>query len=473
MQQSLLSSLFDSTERQPMTVSELTFKIRDALEDSFATVWVEGEISNFRQHTSGHWYFTLKDESAQLKAACYRSTNQTIRFRLEDGLQVRARGRLSVYEQQGSYQLVVESIAPVGAGALQLAFEQTKARLQAEGLFARELKRPIPFFPRRIGVVTSANGAAIRDIINVISRRTRTVHLLVVPARVQGEGASHEIVRAIRFLNDHHARAMREARHDAAIDVVIVGRGGGSIEDLWAFNEEAVARAIRASAIPVISAVGHETDFTIADFAADLRAPTPSAAAELVAAHEEELCGRLEQLVGGLRRTLNHRIAAERAHVRELMFARGFDEVRRKLRSAVTAADEREDRLQQAMERIFQNRFRRFDAAARLLSPGELRHRAGTQRARLDTVTRAQDAAIISRVEKARQQFGSSVAALEAMSPLKVLERGYAIAQDATGKVVRDAAAVSAGDGVRVRLWKGALSCRVEDIHHEDTKSLR
>jgi exodeoxyribonuclease VII large subunit len=468
MQQSFLSSLFDSTERQPLTVSELTFRIRDALEKSFATVWVEGEISNFRQHTSGHWYFTLKDESAQLKAACYRSANQGIRFRLEDGLQVRARGRLSVYEQQGSYQLVVESIAPVGAGALQLAFEQTKARLQAEGLFARELKRPIPFFPRRIGVVTSASGAAIRDIINVISRRTRTVHLLVVPARVQGEGASHEIVRAIRFLNDHHARALREARHDAAIDVVIVGRGGGSIEDLWAFNEEAVARAIRASAIPVISAVGHETDFTIADFAADLRAPTPSAAAELVAAHEEELCDRLEHLVAGLRRTLNHRIAAERAHVRELTFARGFDEVKTKLRRAVAAADERQDRLQDAMARIFQNTFRRFDVAARLLSPSELRNRAMTHRARLDTVTRAQDAAVISRMEKARQQFVSSVAALEAMSPLKVLERGYAIAQDATGKIVRDASAISAGDELRVRLWKGALDCRVEDIPIKD-----
>jgi exodeoxyribonuclease VII large subunit len=466
MQQSLLSSLFDSTERKPLTVSELTLKIRDALEKSFSTVWVEGEISNFRQHTSGHWYFTLKDESAQLKAACYRSTNQGIRFRLEDGLQVRARGRLSVYEQQGSYQLIIESIAPVGAGALQLAFEQTKARLQAEGLFARELKRPIPFFPRRIGVITSANGAAIRDIINVISRRTRTVHLLVVPARVQGEGASHEIVRAIRFLNDHHARALREARQDAAIDVVIVGRGGGSIEDLWAFNEEAVARAIRASAIPVISAVGHETDFTIADFAADLRAATPSAAAELVAAHEEELCARLAQLAGGLRRTLNHRIAAERAHVRELTFARGFDEVRTKLRTAVNTADECQDRLQNGMARIFQNTFRRFDAAARLLSPSELRNRTVTRQTRLDTVVRAQEAAVLSRIEKARHQFGFSVAALEAMSPLKVLQRGYAIAHDATGKIVRDASAVATGDGLRLRLWKGALDCRVEKTDH-------
>jgi exodeoxyribonuclease VII large subunit len=471
MQQSLLSSLFDSTERQPLSVSELTLKIRDTLEKSFATVWVEGEISNFRRHASGHWYFTLKDESAQLKAACYRSANQRIRFRLEDGLQVRARGRLSVYEHQGAYQLVVETLEPVGAGALQLAFEQTKARLQAEGLFAPQLKRAIPFFPRRIGVVTSSSGAAIRDIINVISRRTWTVHLLVAPARVQGEGASHEIIRAIRFLNDHHARAVREGRHDAAIDVLIVGRGGGSIEDLWAFNEEAVARAIRGSTIPVISAVGHETDFTIADFAADLRAPTPSAAAELVAAHEEELCARLEQLVGGLRRTLKHRIAAERAHVRELTFARGFDEVRTKLRDAVGAVDARDDRLRAAVARSFQSTLRRFDAAARRLSPSELRSRSVRQHARLDAATRAQEAAMSSLIEKARQQFGFSVAALEAMSPLKVLERGYAIAQDGSGKILREASTVAVGDEIRLRLWKGRIACRVEDVNHEDTKT--
>src|SRR6266480_7900509 len=232
--QPLLTSLFDETERQPVSVSELTASIRGALEKRFASVWVEGEISNFRAQNSRHWYFTLKDEFAQLRSACYRSSNQRIRFRPEDGLQVRARGRLSVYEPKGEYQLIVETLEPVGAGALQLAFEQTKARLQAEGLFAAELKRTIPFFPRRVGVVTSPTGAAIRDIINVISRRTRSVHVLFTPARVQGEGAAGEIVRAIKFLNDHHARA----RHDSGIDVIIVGRGGGSIEDLWAFNEE-------------------------------------------------------------------------------------------------------------------------------------------------------------------------------------------------------------------------------------------
>src|SRR5712691_11408627 len=300
--QPLLASLFDETERRPVTVSELTASIRGELEKRFASVWVEGEISNFHAPGSGHWYFTLTDEFAQMRAACYRSSNQRIRFRPEDGLQVRARGRVSVYEPKGEYQLIVETLEPVGAGALQLAFEQTKARLQAEGLFAAELKRAIPFFPRRVGVVTSSTGAAIRDIINVISRRTRTVHVLFSPARVQGEGAGSDIARAIQFINLHHRRALAEGRKDAAVDVLIVGRGGGSTEDLWAFNEEEVARAIRASEIPVISAVGHETDFTIADFVADRRAPTPSAAAELVAAREDQICSAIEQLGQNLAR---------------------------------------------------------------------------------------------------------------------------------------------------------------------------
>src|SRR5438067_4784212 len=338
MSQPLLASLFDETERRPVSVSELTMQIRGALEKRFASVWVEGEISNFRAHSSGHWYFTLKDEFAQLKSACYRSSNQRIRFRLEDGMQVRARGRLIVYEPKGEYQLIVESIEPVGAGALQLAFEQTKARLQAEGLFAAELKRAIPIFPKRVGVVTSLNGAAIRDIVHVISRRTRSVHILIAAARVQGDGASDEIVRAIRFLNKHHQRALRQGSSGGGIDVMIVGRGGGSIEDLWAFNEEAVARAIRNSAIPVISAVGHETDFTIADFAADLRAPTPSAAAELVAAHEEQLCSQLESLHRTLARSIRFRLNAERSRLQQLAYSRGFDEVRAQLRTAMTVA---------------------------------------------------------------------------------------------------------------------------------------
>lgn len=460
--QPLLASLFDETERHPLSVSELTTSIRNHLEKSFGSVWVEGEISNFHKHSSGHWYFTLKDELAQLRAVCYRSSNQRIRFRPEDGLLLRARGRLTVYEPKGEYQLIAETLEPVGAGALQLAFEQTKARLQSEGLFAAELKRAIPFFPRRIGIITSPTGAAIRDILNVISRRTRTVHVLFAPARVQGEGAAHEVVRAIKFLNDHHARELREQSASGGIDVIIVGRGGGSVEDLWAFNEEVVARAIRASSIPVISAVGHETDFTIADFAADLRAATPSAAAELVAAHEQELCTALDRLVGNLTRSVRYRIASERARVRELTFARGFDEVRGHLREAVFAVGEREDRLRDAMTGAFQRLLRRFDLAARALSPAELRNRTAAQRSRFDSLCNSRNAAVLSKLESARQQFGVAAAALDAMSPLKVLERGYAIAQDAHGAIVREASAVAVGDKLRLRLWKGEVDCRVE-----------
>lgn len=414
--QPLLASLFDEVERRPVTVSELTQSIRGELEKRFASVWVEGEISNLYAPTSGHWYFTLKDEFAQMRAACYRSTNQRIRFRPEDGLQVRARGRVSVYEPKGEYQLIVETLEPVGAGALQFAFEQTKARLQAEGLFAAELKRAIPFFPRRVGVVTSPTGAAIRDIINVISRRTRSVHVLFAPARVQGEGAAGEIVRAIKFLNEHNARAVRG---EDGIDVIIVGRGGGSIEDLWAFNEEAVARAIRNSAIPVISAVGHETDFTIADFAADLRAPTPSAAAELVAAHEAQLASQLEGLVGNLARSIRFRLGAERSRVQQLAY---------------------------------------------FLTPSYLRERVATGRARFEALCHARDAALTAHIERASQQFSLAAAALDAMSPLRVLERGYAIAQKTDGGIVREAKTVSVGDALRLRLWKGTLDCRVEAV---------
>lgn len=462
MSQPLLASLFDETERRPVSVSELTAQIRGALEKRFAGVWIEGEISNFRAHNSGHWYFTLKDEFAQLRSACYRSSNQRIRFRLEDGLLVRARGRLSVYEPKGEYQLIVDSLEPVGAGALQLAFEQTKARLQAEGLFAPELKRAIPMFPRRVGVVTSANGAAIRDILQVISRRTRTVHVLFAAARVQGDTAPHEIVRAIRFLNEHHQRVTCEGNRDAGIDVMIVGRGGGSTEDLWAFNEEVVARAIRKSAIPVISAVGHETDFTIADFAADLRAPTPSAAAEIVAAHEAELCARLAALTGTLARTMRYRLAGARNEVQELAHSKTFEAVAARLRAAGNAIETADYRLQAAMKSGLQDSHRRLSAAAHSLSPRQLRSIFSAARARFESLNAARDAGIASRLKAAGQHFGIAAAALDAMSPLKVLERGYSIAHDINGKAIREAGTMSVGDKLRLRLWKGSLDCRVE-----------
>jgi len=419
MNQPLFNALFDETERKPLSVSQLTNSIRISLESRFASVWVEGEISNFKDHSSGHWYFTLKDQNAQLRAKCFRSTNTRIRFRPANGLHVRARGKLSVYAPRGEYELVVDALDPVGAGALQVAFEQLRARLQAEGLFAKELKRPLPVFPRRIGIVTSPTGAAIRDILNVISRRTRTVHVLFSPARVQGDSAGPDIARAIRFINQYHEHALRDGRTADLVDVLIVGRGGGSTEDLWAFNQEEVARAIRKSIIPVISAVGHETDFTIADFVADFRAATPSAAAEIVAAREDEMCSALDQLGRQMTRLMRYRVVDLRSRVQEQALSHAFDEVKSQLRDAR----------------------RRFDAAST-----------------------ACNGAIETSLQEARERLGLAAASLDALSPLAVLQRGYAIAQDASGKPLRDAASVTVGDEVSVRLSRGRLSTRVEAV---------
>jgi len=414
--QPLFNALFDETERKPLTVSQLTNSIRIALESRFAAVWVEGEISNFKAHSSGHWYFTLKDENAQLRAKCFRSANTRIRFRPTDGLHVRARGKLSLYAPRGEYELVVEALDPVGAGALQIAFEQLRDRLRAEGLFAKELKRPLPVFPRRVGIVTSPTGAAIRDILNVISRRTRTVHVLFSPARVQGDLAGPQIAHAIRFINLYHERALREGRTADLVDVLIVGRGGGSTEDLWAFNTEEVARAIRKSAIPVISAVGHESDFTIADFVADFRAATPSAAAEIVAAREDQLCSSLEHMGRQLVRLTRFKIVDLRSRVQEQALSHAFDEVKSRLASA---------------------------------------------RRRFESASSACDAAIDAKIQEGRERLGLAAASLDALSPLGVLQRGYAIAQDASGKLVRDAASVNVGDEVNVRLARGRLNTRV------------
>jgi exodeoxyribonuclease VII large subunit len=464
MAQPLFAALFDETERGPMTVSELTSAVRTALEARFSSVWVEGEISNFKAHSSGHWYFTIKDEGAQLRAKCFRSANSRIRFRPTDGLHIRARGRLSVYEPRGDYELVVESLDPVGAGALRIAFEQLRDRLQAEGLFARELKRPLPVFPRRVGIVTSPTGAAIRDILNVISRRTRTVHVLFSPARVQGDGAGSDIARAVRLINDHHKRAQRAGLTNELIDVLIVGRGGGSTEDLWAFNQEEVARAIRASVIPVISAVGHETDFTIADFAADLRAPTPSAAAELVAAQEDQICSTLAELGRSLTRLMRFKIVDSRTRVQEHALSQVFDEVRSRMRNARLETNSATHRMQLQMNRAVKDARGRADAVSFQLSPARLQTRLANARMRFDIAQNSCSDLMDSKLEDARTRLGLAATSLDALSPLSVLKRGYAIAQNQSGALLRDAGTASVGDSIRVRLERGRLDARVEGI---------
>jgi exodeoxyribonuclease VII large subunit len=457
-------SLFDEAERRPLSVSELTSQVRGAIENRFASVWVEGEISNFRPAASGHWYFTVRDEGAQLRATCFRGVNCRIRFRPSDGLLVRVRGRLTVYEPRGEYELMVEALDPVGAGALRVAFEQLKERLAAEGLFDESLKRELPVLPRRVGVVTSPTGAAIRDIIRTIERRTRTVSILLSPTRVQGEGAGTEVARAIRALNEHHLRALAEGRSEERVDVIIVGRGGGSSEDLWAFNEEDVARAIRASHVPVISAVGHETDFTISDFAADVRAATPTAAAEIVAEREDEIGGYVERLTHGLVNSARYRLLSERARVQEAAMSGGFDEVRMRLRVAREEFDDARRGLERRAAELNRAARRRLEAVVNKLSPTQMAAAASRSRVRLTLEGAALEAAARARLDDSRSRLAVAAASLDAMSPLAVLGRGYALAQDARGKLLRSSRAVSVGERVRVRLSEGALRCRVEEV---------
>lgn len=470
MTRPLLMSLFDDAERRPLTVSELTSQVRGALENRFASVWVEGEISNFRPAASGHWYFTVRDEGAQLRATCFRGVNCRIRFRPSDGLLVRVRGRMTVYEPRGDYELLVEALDPVGAGALRVAFEQLKERLAAEGLFDETLKRELPLLPRRIGVVTSTAGAALRDIIRAVERRTRTVSILVAPTRVQGEGAGREIALAIRTLNEHHLRALEEGRTEECVDVIIVGRGGGSSEDLWAFNEEEVARAIRASVVPVISAVGHETDFTISDFAADVRAATPTAAAEIVAEREDEIAAYVEQLTHGLVNAARYRVIGERARAQEAAMSPGFDEVRMRLRVAREELDEARRGLERRIVELSARARRRLEAAARRLSPARMSSSASRSRVRLTTAGAGLEAVSRARLEGARSRLAVAAASLDAMSPLAVLGRGYALALGEHGEILRTSRAVRAGERVRVRLSEGALRCRVEEVEGEEVR---
>lgn len=464
MSSSLLLSLFDETERRPLTVAELTSQVRGALENRFASVWVEGEISNFKAHTSGHWYFTIKDESAQLRAKCFRGANSRIRFRPSDGLQVRARGRLSVYEPRGEYELVVEGLDPVGAGALRVAFEQLKDKLAREGLFDESRKRVLPLLPRRVAVVTSPTGAAVRDIIRTITRRTRTVNLLLVPVRVQGDGAGREIAAAIKDLNEHHARALRDGQADELIDAIIIGRGGGSAEDLWAFNEEEVARAIAASKIPVISAVGHEIDFTIADFVADVRAATPTAAAELVAAREDEIAAAIEALTRELARAAEYQIIELRARAQDAAMSHGFDDVRANLREARERHTQFTASLENSMMRAFETAKRKIESLVARLSPASLQRHTTSDRVRLAVAKNALNGAVNSQVDNKHARLSVAVAALDALSPLAVLERGYALARDENGRALRDANDVKKNDRVRVHLAHGVLTCRVEEI---------
>lgn len=434
------------------TVSELTEAIRGLLGTEFRDVWVAGEISNTKLAPSGHYYFTLKDAEAQLACVCFRMSARLLRFKPQDGIEVLARGQIDVYPPRGGYQLLVEVLEPRGYGALQLAFEQLKKRLQEEGLFDPARKRSLPLLPRRIGIVTSPVGAVIRDMVNILSRRLPGVHIRLYPALVQGEGAARSIVEGIDYFS--------KSRWP---DVVIVGRGGGSLEELWAFNEEAVARAIAASEVPVISAVGHETDFTIADFVADLRAPTPSAAAELVAPERRELLARVDQAQRKLEQALRYRLARARAELHEKGVERAAGIVRRAVGLLFQRLDELDYRLRDTMRWRLERERRRLVALEARLRARDPRHQLSQVRRRLERLVAVLTERVRLRLAASRNRFDRLAAQLDQLSPLRILERGYAIVADPAGRIIRDAREAPPGAELDVRLHRGRLAVRVTE----------
>jgi exodeoxyribonuclease VII large subunit len=429
----------------------LTARIRSLLEERFIDVWVEGELSNCRVWNTGHMYLTLKDANAQIKGVMFRSALRYLRFTPQDGLRVLARGRLSVYDPKGEYQLVCEHLEPAGLGALQLAFDQLKQRLAAEGLFDQQRKRPLPALPRKVGVVTSLEGAAVRDILQVLLRRYPNAHIVIRPTRVQGEGAARDVARGIAAICKV-----------PGVDVVIVGRGGGSIEDLWTFNEEAVARALARCPVPTISAVGHETDVTIADFVADLRAPTPSAAAEIVVARKDDFCLQIDRLAQRLSTGMQSRLHRGEARVRALEASPGYAGVRGRVALRGRHAAELTHGLRRSVDTRLAWSMRRFQSLRLTLETLDLRRRLGKVRARLFAADNTLATAIAATRHSTEARLRDAVARLESLSPLAVLGRGYAVCwnADRTG-IVRDAARVEPGDEVHVRLERGELDCKV------------
>ncbi len=482
-------------ERRIWKVSEITARIRSLLEGALTDVSVEGEISNCRVAQSGHAYFTLKDAKSQIKCVCFREQMRGLKFKLEDGLHITVRGSIGVYEQRGEYQIYVQTMEPVGLGALQLAFEQLKKKLAAEGLFDQARKKQLPMLPCAIGIITSPTGAAIRDILRVLKRRFPNACVLLYPVKVQGMGAAEEMVEALRYF--HAAKC---------VEVIILSRGGGSLEDLWAFNEEILARAIFAATIPIISGVGHEIDFTIADFVADLRAPTPSAAAELVVRSREEFDGHLREQQRRLVHHIRYRVSEWKHRVRDLQTHRGFRQLEALLRGRRQLVDDMAQSLAVGMQLRLAGLRERVNEASTRVASFDLRTRALILRRRIEQQRQALRAAMDRFVARKRRDYGTSqvrlaeldlrarVAKLRARlergsaelqvridrllvarrrklesammqlderSPLNILKRGFAIAYDATGKVLRSTDQVMPGDDIAVRLEQGELGATV------------
>jgi len=442
---------FTSPGRRTWTVRDLVAAVRTHVEREYGDIWVEGEVSNFRAHDSGHLYFTLKDQSAQMRVVMFRSAARLLRFRPENGMQVVARGRVTIYEDRGELQISAEYLEPKGAGALQIAFEQLKAKLEAEGLFDSARKKPIPTLPQRIGIVTSPQAAALRDILNILQRRHHGARVLIFPAQVQGEAAPLEVSAGVRYFN--------QTRH---VDVIIVARGGGSAEDLAAFNHEGLARTIASSAIPVISAVGHETDFTIVDFVADLRAATPSAAAELVIRSRQEIEEQMGSLQGRLEKALRYRLLMARQSLTERgqhsAFARMMDGIHRRQQRL----DDLVYRLAQVQRDVIDRQRRRFEKLSAAVRHYDVRRVLAGMRKDLGAQSTALISAFRNLLLERRVRVERMQTALQALSPLAILDRGYALVFDASGNLLKDAAKVKAGDEISARLAKGTVKATVK-----------
>jgi exodeoxyribonuclease VII large subunit len=437
-------------QRRIWKVGELAAELRSEVERVFSDMWIEGEISDLRPAASGHVYFTLKDESAQLSVVLFRRQALLLRFRPEDGLHILLRGKLSVYEQRGQMQIVAEHLEPMGTGSLQLAFEQVKRQLQREGLFDSERKKALPSFPRCVGIVTSPSGAVIRDFVNVVSRRHAALQVLVYPALVQGESAATEVAAGIAWFN-----------RTQEVDMIVLARGGGSLEDLAPFNSESLARAIAASKLPVVSAIGHETDFTIADFVADLRAPTPSAAAELITTGQHRIEERLEQLTQRLDRATRYALMQAREHYAQLSAPAAFA----RMRDNLNLRQQRLDELSFRMEAAWRGQL--LAAAQRLqhLTSSALRydmsHRILLVRERFDALTARLLRAYLTLANSRRAGFEALEKQLLSLSPLGVLNRGYAVVYDESGALMRNAAGAKPGQLLSARLAHGTIQSRV------------
>ena len=438
--------------RKTYTVSELSGRIRDLLGGEFTDIWVAGEISGCRTAASGHCYFTLKDEESQIQCVCFRGALRYLRFKPQDGVAALVRGSIDVYEARGQYQLIADSIEPQGHGALQLAFEQLKKKLAAEGLFDAARKRPLPPIPARIGIVTSPSGAVIQDLLNVLQRRFPGLHIRLYPVLVQGEGSAEQICQALAYFS----------RSDWA-QMVIVARGGGSLEDLWTFNEESVARAIAACAVPVISAVGHETDFTIADFVADLRAPTPSAAAELAVRTGQDV---LEQIAGAAHKLTQHiryRLATAARDLHQRGVEKASAALHRRIGRAQQRVDELDYRMRDAMSRGLDLRRRGLEERIARLRSLDLRVRFAEIRRRLHAAETTAVHAWQTRAARAGRRLETLTAQLTQLSPLRVLERGYAIVLNEYGAIVKQSADAPAGSAVEIRVARARLRAAVTE----------